>query len=70
MRLPFNIRSREIQGNFDAIMKVLGRLAGEGQLAFPDSVAATSVPKNTLFRDTADGKLKFKDNAGAVHAFY
>lgn len=36
---------------------------------FP-AIAAGSVPNNSLFRDSADNKLKFKDNAGTVNALY
>lgn len=32
--------------------------------------AAAGVANNTLFKDTADGKLKFKDNGGTAQALY
>lgn len=34
------------------------------------AVTAGSVPSGSLFRDTADGKLKFKDGGGTTHALY
>jgi hypothetical protein len=34
------------------------------------AIAGGSVPNNTLFRDSADNKLKWKDNAGTVNALY
>jgi len=35
-----------------------------------DAVTAASVSNNRVFRDAADNKLKFKDNAGVVNALY
>lgn len=35
-----------------------------------DAVAAATVPNNSLFRDSADDVLKFKDNGGTVNALY
>jgi hypothetical protein len=34
------------------------------------AIAGASVPNNTLFRDSADNRLKWKDNAGMVNALY
>ena len=34
------------------------------------SIAAASVPSGSLFRDSADGKLKFKDAGGTVNPLY
>jgi hypothetical protein len=34
------------------------------------TIAATSVPNNSVFLDTATGKLSFKDNSGVVNALY
>lgn len=34
------------------------------------AIAAASAPINSLFKDSADGKLKFKDNGGVVNALY
>lgn len=34
------------------------------------AIAAASAQNNTLFRDSADGKLKWKDNGGVVNALY
>lgn len=44
--------------------------AGGGSLSFLTSIASASVSNNTLFRDSADNKLKFKDNGGVVNALY
>lgn len=35
-----------------------------------DSTAAAGVPINSMFRDSADNKLKYKDNAGVVNLLY
>lgn len=37
---------------------------------FPTGVAAAGVANNSLFRDSVDDKLKFKDNVGAVNLLY
>lgn len=34
------------------------------------AASAASVPTNSLFRDSADNKLKYKDNAGTVNLLY
>jgi hypothetical protein len=34
------------------------------------TIAAASVPNNSVFLDTATGKLSFKDNSGVVNALY
>lgn len=34
------------------------------------SIAAGSVPNNSVFKNSADGKLSFKDNSGTTHALY
>jgi hypothetical protein len=39
-------------------------------MSFENPIAAAAAPTNTLFRDLADGKLKFKDNSGTVNALY
>jgi hypothetical protein len=41
-----------------------------GDLATFTAQAAAGVPNNSLFRDSADGKLKYKDNGGTVNALY
>lgn len=37
---------------------------------FPVAIAASAAANNTLFRDAADDKLKFKDDSGTVNALY
>lgn len=37
---------------------------------FSTALASSAVANNTLFRDSADNKLKFKDNSGTVNALY
>lgn len=39
-------------------------------LNFEVAITAASAPNNTLFRDSADNKLKFKDNSGTTNALY
>lgn len=41
-----------------------------GDLATFTAQAAAGVPNNSLFRDSADGKLKYKDNGGVSNALY
>lgn len=41
-----------------------------GDLATFTAQAAAGVPNNSLFRDSADGKLKYKDNSAVVNALY
>lgn len=36
----------------------------------PNKVSASSVPNGTVFVDSADGKLKFKDALGVVNNLY
>lgn len=39
-------------------------------MTFPNARSAGATQNNTLYRDSADNKLKFKDNTGTVHQFY
>ena len=41
----------------------------EGYIGF-DAQTSASAPNNSLFMDSADGKLKYKDNLGVVNALY
>jgi hypothetical protein len=47
----------------------LGNQEYRGGLRF-QAMAAGDMLNNTLFRDSADGKLKWKDNSGVVNALY
>jgi hypothetical protein len=42
----------------------------QNSLQFPSSRTAVSTPNSTLFVDSADNKLKFKDSAGTVNLLY
>jgi hypothetical protein len=44
-------------------------LTGVESITFA-AVSAGSVPNNSLFRDSGDGKLKYKDGGGTAHALY
>lgn len=50
-------------------LHLVGATTCEGYVAF-DAQAAASIPNNSMFRDTADGKLKYKDNSGVVNLLY
>jgi hypothetical protein len=49
---------------------IAGASGAGGSMLFSSAVTAASVPNNTLFRSSADGKLHYKDNAGADNALY
>lgn len=46
-----------------------GQFGVGGYVTFA-AIAAAGVPNNSLFRDSADDKLKFRDNGGTVNALY
>lgn len=50
-------------------LHLLGATTCEGHINF-DAQTAASIPNNSLFRDTADGKLKYKDSTGVVNFLY
>jgi hypothetical protein len=42
----------------------------ETQATFGAAVAATAVPNNSIFRDSADNHIKIKDNVGDKKSLY
>lgn len=47
-----------------------GILAVQDAIGYPVARTAASVANNTLFRDSADNKLKYKDTAGVTNVLY
>jgi hypothetical protein len=70
-----SIALAELERSFDLLLEK--RAARITQLVFASggaipfaALAASAAPNNSLFRDAADNKLKFKDNGGIVNALY
>ncbi len=52
------------------IDRIAQQLPVRANLSIIINVAAASVPNSTLFVDTADSKLKWKDSVGVVNLLY
>lgn len=55
--------------DFSLVRSAAGFATATSGFVFP-SIAAASAPNNSLFKDTATGKLSFKDNGGVTNALY
>jgi trimeric autotransporter adhesin len=55
--------------NHNAVVGITTSLTIDKFITFA-AIASGSVSNNSLFKDSSDGKLKFKDNSGTVQALY